>query len=162
MTSSNGNFFYVTGPLYGDSPVTGEFPSQRSVTQSFDVFFDLCLNKRLRKQSRRRWFETPSCSLWRHCDEMHFALTATYHDIIQEMVPVRRRHKPSSKKHHFYLKIVLCYQFLYTHYGLLPVNQCGMFHIESMKFGLKTFIALAGKRLDITRIPGIKINEKNI
>ena len=27
----------------GDSPVTGEFPMQRPVTQSFDVFFDLCL-----------------------------------------------------------------------------------------------------------------------
>ena len=31
----------------GNSPVTGEFPAQRPVTQSFDVFFDLCLNKRL-------------------------------------------------------------------------------------------------------------------
>ena len=29
-----------------NSPVTGEFPSQRPVTRSFDVFFDLCLNKR--------------------------------------------------------------------------------------------------------------------
>ena len=27
--------------------VTGEFPSQRPVTRSFDVFFDLRLNKRL-------------------------------------------------------------------------------------------------------------------
>ena len=26
----------------GNSPVTGEFPSQRPVTWSFDVFFDLC------------------------------------------------------------------------------------------------------------------------
>ena len=34
------------------------------VTQSFDVFFDMCLNKWLSKQSRRRWFETPSRSLW--------------------------------------------------------------------------------------------------
>ena len=34
----------------GNSPVTGEFPSQRPVTRSFDVFFDLCLNKRLSKQ----------------------------------------------------------------------------------------------------------------
>ena len=25
----------------GNSPVTGEFPSQRPVTRSFDVFFDL-------------------------------------------------------------------------------------------------------------------------
>ena len=38
----------------GTSSVTGEFPSQRPVTQSFDVFFDLSPNKRLSKQSRRR------------------------------------------------------------------------------------------------------------
>ena len=50
----------------GNSPVTDEFPSQRPVTRSFDVFFDLRLNKRLSKQSRRRWFESPSPSLWRH------------------------------------------------------------------------------------------------
>ena len=53
----------------GNSPVTGEFPSQRPVTRSFDVFFDLHLNKRSSEQSRRRWFETPSCPLWRHCNE---------------------------------------------------------------------------------------------
>ena len=50
----------------GNSPVTGEFPSQRPATRSFDVFFDLGLNKRLSKQSSRWSFETPSCSLWRH------------------------------------------------------------------------------------------------
>ena len=49
-----------------NSPVTGEFPSQRAVTQSFHVSFDLRLSKRLSKQSRRRWFETPWRSLWRH------------------------------------------------------------------------------------------------
>ena len=75
MTSSNGNMFRVTGfcvensPVTaGKSPVTGEFPSHRPVTRSFHVFFDLRLNKRLSKQSRRRWFETPSRSLWRHCN----------------------------------------------------------------------------------------------
>ena len=52
----------------GNSPVTAEFPSQRPVTRSFDVFFDLRLNKRLSKPSRRRWFETPSCTLWCHCN----------------------------------------------------------------------------------------------
>ena len=35
----------------GSSPVTGEFPAQRPLTRSFDVFCDLRLNKRLRKQS---------------------------------------------------------------------------------------------------------------
>ena len=51
MTSSNGNIFRVTGHLCGNSPVPGEFPSQRPVTQRFDVFFHLCVNKRLSKQS---------------------------------------------------------------------------------------------------------------
>ena len=37
----------------GNSPVTGEFPSQRPVTRSFDVFFDLHINRRLSKQLRR-------------------------------------------------------------------------------------------------------------
>ena len=50
----------------GNSPVNDEFPTHRPVTQSFNVFFDLRLNKRLRKQSRGWWFETPSRSLWRH------------------------------------------------------------------------------------------------
>ena len=36
---------------------------------SFDVFFDLRLSKRLSKQSRRWWFEMPSRSLWRHCND---------------------------------------------------------------------------------------------
>ena len=48
------------------SPV--ECPPQRPMTRSFDVFFDLCLNKRLSKQSKRWWFETPPRSVWRHCN----------------------------------------------------------------------------------------------
>ena len=50
--------------------VTGEFPAQRPVTRSFDVFFDLRLNKRLSKQSWGWWLETPSRPLWRHCNEI--------------------------------------------------------------------------------------------
>ena len=34
----------------GNSPVSGEFPAQRPVTRSIDVFFDLRLNKLLNKQ----------------------------------------------------------------------------------------------------------------
>ena len=58
----------------GNSLVTGEFPSQRPVMWSFDVFFDLCLNKRLSKQSWGWWFETPSHSLWRHCNAITVSL----------------------------------------------------------------------------------------
>ena len=52
----------------GNPPVTGEFPAPRPVTRSFDVFFDLCLNKLFSKQSWGRRFETPSQSLWLHCN----------------------------------------------------------------------------------------------
>ena len=34
----------------GNSPITGEFPSQRPVKRSFGAFFDVRLNKRLSKQ----------------------------------------------------------------------------------------------------------------
>ena len=50
----------------GNSSVTGEFPTQRPVAWSFDVFVDLCLNKRLSEQSWDWWFETPSRWLWSH------------------------------------------------------------------------------------------------
>ena len=50
IMSSNG-IFCITGLCAGNSPVTGEFPAQRPVTRSFDVFIDLHLNNRLNKQS---------------------------------------------------------------------------------------------------------------
>ena len=68
MTSSNGNIFRVTGPLCGEFTGPGEFPAQRPVTRSFDVFFDLRPNKRLSKQPRGWWFDTSSWSLWRQCN----------------------------------------------------------------------------------------------
>ena len=67
MTSSNGNISTLLALCDGNPPVTGGFPSQKPVTRGVDVSFDLRLNKRLCIQSRRRWFETPSSSLWRHC-----------------------------------------------------------------------------------------------
>ena len=59
-------FSSVLAICAGNSPITGEFPTQRPVMWSFDVFFDLCLNERLGKQSWGWWFETPLCPFWRH------------------------------------------------------------------------------------------------
>ena len=50
----------------GNSPVTGELPSQRPVTQIFDVFFDALLNKRFSKQPTCWWIES-------HC--AHYDIT---------------------------------------------------------------------------------------
>ena len=57
----------------------GEFPTQRPVTRSFDVFFDQRLNKRLSKQSWGWWFETLSRPLWYHCNGRTFVLFLCQH-----------------------------------------------------------------------------------
>ena len=79
----------------GNSPVPGEFPAHRPVTRSFDVFFDLRLNKRWSKQSWGWWFETLSCSLWRHCND----------DIINEFTIVCMASVPTGQ----YLFARLCF-----------------------------------------------------
>ena len=61
-------FYALLAICAGNSPVPGEFPAQKPVTRSFDVFFDLRLNKRLSKQSWGWWFETLPRPLWRHCN----------------------------------------------------------------------------------------------
>ena len=58
----------------GNSSVSGEFPAQRSLTRSLDVFFDLRLDGRLSKHSRGWWLETPSCPLWRQSNEVTAAV----------------------------------------------------------------------------------------
>ena len=64
MTSSNGKIFRITGRSVGNSLVTGEFPTQRPVMWSFDVFFDLHLNKQVNNceadESRHHHDVTPS------------------------------------------------------------------------------------------------------
>ena len=91
MTSSNGNIFHVSDPLCGEFTDTGEYRSQRPVTRNFAVFFDLRLNKRLSKQSWGWWFETPSRSLWRHCnhsDNFHNSLLSHWWKFHQNDISV--------------------------------------------------------------------------
>ena len=55
----------------GNSQSPVEFPTQRPVTRSFDVFFDLRPNKQLSKQWWDWWFGTQSCPLWRHSNAVN-------------------------------------------------------------------------------------------
>ena len=98
MTSSNGDISALPALCVGNSPSTGEFPSQRPVTRSFEVFFGL--NKRLSKQSWGWWFETPSCSLWRHCKVCGVSFHAgsrysqTQNSIVQTELTIERWFAP--------------------------------------------------------------------
>ena len=73
----------------GNSPVTGEFPSQRPVTRRFDVFFDLRLNKRLSKNRN-------ACNLRRH--RAHYDVTAMNH-AASNRVAVRERASKTISRH---------------------------------------------------------------
>ena len=71
MTSSSGNVFRVTGPL------CREFTGHRWIllTKASDgeLRCFLRLSKRLSTQSRRHWFETPSRTLWCHCNDIFWS-----------------------------------------------------------------------------------------
>ena len=62
MTSSNGNIWRVTGPLCGEFTGHRWIPRTKASGAELWCFLLslLCLNKRLRKQWRGWWFETPS------------------------------------------------------------------------------------------------------
>ena len=65
IMSSNGSFYPVTGPLFGNSPVTGEFPIQRSSNADFDVsLMWVRISCWTNSESNDRWFNTT----WHSCD----------------------------------------------------------------------------------------------
>ena len=70
MTSSNRNIFRVTGPLCGKFTGHRWIPLTKASDTELWCFLDLHLNKRLSKHSSGWWFETQSCPLWRHCNDM--------------------------------------------------------------------------------------------
>ena len=95
----------------GNSLVTGEFPSQRPMARIFDICFDLRLNKRLSKQSKRRWFETPTRSLSRHCNVYRKTNAA-----------VKARLKDSTTKRNAstqFDQYMLCYLFIHWQLGII-------------------------------------------
>ena len=69
MTSSNGNAFRVTGPLCGKFTGRRWIPLTKASDAELWCFFYLRLNKRFSRQSWGWWFDMPSCSLWRHCND---------------------------------------------------------------------------------------------
>ena len=76
----------------GNSPVTGEFPSQRPVTRSFYVFFELCLNKKLSKRLWGWWFEMPSRPLWHQCNGWRSWISETEAAVFSLLVTTSYHH----------------------------------------------------------------------
>ena len=70
MTSSNGNIFRVTGPLYGEFTRHRWIPRTKASDGELWCFLWSAPEKSLSKQSWGWWFETPSRSLLRHCNQI--------------------------------------------------------------------------------------------
>ena len=68
MTSSNGNIFSATGPLYGEFTGHRWIPLTKASNAELWCFIWSVSEQTLSKQSRRRWLEMPLHSLWRHCN----------------------------------------------------------------------------------------------
>ena len=68
MTSSNGNIFLFTGPLCGEFTGHRLIPLTKASDAELWLFLWSASEQTVSKQSRRRWFATPSCSLLRHCN----------------------------------------------------------------------------------------------
>ena len=69
VTSSNGNMFRFTGPLWGEITVHRWIPFAKASDAGLWCFlWSVCLNKRLSKSSRRWRFETPLRLLWLQCN----------------------------------------------------------------------------------------------
>ena len=102
MTSSNRSIFRVTSPLCGEFTGHRWIPLTKASDRSFDVSFNLRLNKHLSKQSRSWWFETPPCSLWRHRNDKNKKSTS-------QLLTVHRRPLFSTHKGPVLQKAFLCH-----------------------------------------------------
>ena len=69
-----------------NSPVTGEFPSQGQWCGAL-MFSLICAwtNGRVHNRYARRWFDTPSCSSWRHCYDIQ-QHTWEYHNRLNDLL----------------------------------------------------------------------------
>ena len=117
----------------GNSPVPGEFPAQRPVARSFNVFFDLRLNKRLSKQSWGWWFETQSRPLCRHCYGCNFLSFA-----------------PSSKEYNMFSIVWSWWMFTVIFvFHIFSCDQAALWMVQSVRPSVRLSVCLS-VRLSVT------------
>ena len=140
MTSSYASNSRVTGPLCGEFTGHRWIPLTKVSDAELWCFFYLRLNKPLSKQWRRRWFETPSRSLWRHYNEIigprhpYFRLSIT---ILLEMGG-RHQHncfitwQCNQHKHHSYRVscITIIIKLIWFGYTCGQIRNCGKWSCE--------------------------------
>ena len=68
MTSSNGNIFRVTGPLWGESTGHQWIPLIKVSDAELSSFLWSEPQQTVEQTMETRWFDTPWRSLWRHCN----------------------------------------------------------------------------------------------
>ena len=101
----------------------GGFPSQWPVTQSFDGFFDLRLNKRLSKRSICQWFVTPLRSLWHHCNAWWYGRDNSNNTFYPLMITTNDNDNSSNSAHNGITMIPITLK-LTCHFDEIPITGC--------------------------------------
>ena len=89
MTPLNGDFFRVTGTLCGEFTGHRWIPLTKASYTELWCFLWSAHEQTLSKQSKRRWFETPSCSLWRHRNDHRELRMSSWYGSGHETAAVR-------------------------------------------------------------------------
>ena len=117
----------------GNSPVNYEFPTQRPVTQRFDVLFDLRLHQQLSKQWRRQWFEMPSCSFWRHCN-------------VETGISLWKNYSNYWKYQHYHLDFFIKFDKKNLHLWNLHYRFCIIWLLVTVIYGISTYCKICNIR----------------
>ena len=111
MTSSNGNIFRVTGPLWGEFTGPGEFPTQRPVTRSFDVSL-ICVwingwvnNREAGDLRRHRGYYDVNVMF---CTYSHWVIYTFIPPLLTHLTPVTHICLAESGHHWFRYRLLAC------------------------------------------------------
>ena len=123
MTSSNGNIFRFTGHLCGEFTGSRGIPRTKASEAELWCVLWSASNKRLNKQSWGWWFETPSWSLWRHCnDELYLQLGYIAVAYIAEEHYIREFFTDNDvtkdiSRHVLILRFLICVSYMLIHHS---------------------------------------------
>ena len=144
----------------GNSPVTGEFPIQRPVTWRSDAFVYLGPYQQLSKQWRRRWFETPWLSLWRHHNGifvLHLEIISKLEVSIYGLCQVMTQRYKLYAIHHSKANIIypsyrsvcrtlyISFHYINLKHNAIMTSKCFTYHLLFL-WGIRHWITLPSQR----------------
>ena len=150
----------------GNSPVPVNSPHKGQWRGALMFFFYLRLNKRLSKQPWGWWFETPSWSLWRQCNDTSYFLIwdklwCVYCEYLGKYWAVPRHQSAVMETHMPGCQVLLSFS-LFKHYLLLKLHFCYWNFGQTTEIRLNFLVVSARKYWNVCRIMQNYLNYCNL